>query len=403
MNPQVLAILPMLYMLSHPMAGDTPRHMTPGARDWGKVSVVRNAIQRYAPNLADFSKFPRVGDERGDRSEIERFMIGSFALTPGQGQTIAKDIPVGDPWLSMAINLRGELNGAVGAAGTVVADAPTTLLKVALTTDLDKDVVEGGVSARALYRHAQFQYGTAGELVAPTVVASTVTPFNAVITIPFIDERLLVPEDTILDTRRYNTVSVTLTTGLLGDIVTGAANVTLQNVFADIEVMRLSPRVPLPLDVVKALAYYKQFAPMVPAGEVSFNLDRIPTLAYKRLYWMATSGASAGVAFTGTGSNAVIDTVKVASNRRDHFGSAIAPMSRRVLQHDNKLDYSVETWPTGWYVADFVRDRSALSALASGDLSVLQQIFAYQGGLPGTPQVSTFMSGLQKLRGERGR
>jgi hypothetical protein len=402
-GPEAGALL-MLYALAHPMAGDEVHHLVPGARDFGRVSVVRPMVERYAPSLGHpWSNFPLVGDERGDRAEIERIMVGSFPLNIGNPTIVTREFPVGDPWLAMSINLRGQLNSVAAASGTVVADAPTPLWRLALTTDLDKDIIEGGVSVRALYRFAQLMYGTAGELVAPVVTSSTVTDFNVVLTIPFCDWHLLVPEDSILDTRRYNTITLTITTGLITDIVTTPVNTTLQTCVADIEVMRLSPRVPLPLDVVKVLQYFKQFAPLTPAADTFQNLDRVPTLAMKRLGWFMSSGSTAGVAFTGTGSNAVLDTVRVSSNRRDHFGNSVSGISRRVLQNANKLDYSIETWPTGWYWGDFVLDHSLLSALATGDLSTLQQFFAYQGGLPGTPQLSTLLNGVQKLRGQRGR
>lgn len=346
---------------------------------------------------------PLIGSERGDRAEIERVPLQTVALTAGQPTVISRELIVGDPWLALRLNLRGQLNGAVGAAGTVVADAPLQLWALALTSDVDRDVIEPSVSARALYRYNQFINGTAGELVAPTVVASTVTDFNVVLTVPFVDERLVSPMDSVFDTRRYQTVVLTITTGVLGDIVTGAANVTLQAVNVDIEIIRVSPRVPLPVGVAKVLPFYKRHAPIVPAADTIIHLDRIPTLSDKRLAFFASSGSTSGVPFTGPGSNAVVDTIRVSSNLRDHVGSAVGGgLSRRTIQGGNKEDYSIETWPTGWYVADFVLDGSLWSSLATGDKSVLQAILGYQSGLPGTPQVSLLVAGSQKLRGTEG-
>jgi len=157
--------------------------------------------------------------------------------------------------------------------------------------------------------------------------------------------------------------------------------------------------------VVKALPFYKRYAAQTPPNDTILNLDRVPTLAMKRLLWFASASTDvvAGVPFTGTGVDTVIDTFRVSSNRRDHFGSAVGGISRRVLRGDNKLDYKVETYPSGWNIYDTVLDRSLMSALATGDLSVLQSILTYQGGLPATPQVSVLEAGIQKLRGTRGR
>lgn len=367
---------------------------------------LRRAMQRLGiKHFADWNNLPMVGDERGDRAELERVMIGQFSLTSGVATTITKDIPVGDPWLILTINLRGQLNSVAAPTGTVVTDAPMQLWKLALTTDLDKDVVEASTEVRALFRYAQFLQGTQGDITTPVITASTVTDFNVAVQILMVDPRMMVPEDTILDTRRYNTITLTITTGQLTDIVVTPVNITLQNTFADIAFLRVSPRVPMPLDIVKSLSTYKRYAPLVPPNDFVTNLDRIPTLAVKRYLWFASAGTQvvAGAPFTGAGVDTVLDTFRVSSNIRDHFGSAIGGYSRRVLRNDNKLDYSIETWPTGWFVDDMVLDKSILSALATGNLSVLQSILTYQSGLPSTPQVSIFQAGLSKLRGVRAR
>lgn len=354
------------------------------------------------PPMREWGNLPLAGSGKGDRAEIERIYVGTFALNQGQPNIFSRELPIGDPWVALRLNLRGQLVCVASPTGTVVADAPTTLWQIALTTDIDRDVVEPSVSARALYRYAQFMSGTAGELVAPVQTASTTTDFNAVITIPFSDNMVRNPNDTILDTRRYQSVTLTITQGVLADIVTSATNTTLANTFVDIEVVRVSPRVPMPLNVAKALPFFKRHAPIVPATDTFVNLDRIPTLAIKRLAWLCTTGSTAGTPFTGTGSNGCIDTIRVSSNLRDHFGSAMGGVTRRTLQGGNKDDYGIETWPTGWFVADFCRDFSNNSALATGDKSMLQALFTYFA-TPATPQVSTLVAGIQKLRGTEGR
>lgn len=355
----------------------------------------------------DWLKIPLVGhSERGDRAELERVMVGTFPLTQSQANIITREFPVGDPWHTMSLNLRGELLAGGAPTGTIKADAPLQLWQIALTTDLDKDVVEPQVSARPLFRYAQFMEECSGDLTAPTVPGGgATTSFNSNVLLIFSDPRLLIPEDSILDTRRYNTITLTIFEGAITDIVTTPVQLTLQNTFVDIEVLRVSPRVPLPLNVVKVLPFYKRYAPLTPPNDTITNLDRVPTLAMKRLLWFASAGTDviAGVPFTGGGVDTVIDTFRISSNRRDHFGSAVGGVSRRVLRGDNKLDYKVETYPAGWNTADICLDKSLNSALATGDLSVLQSILLYQGGLPATPQVSIFQAGVQKLRGTRGR
>ena len=360
--------------------------------------------------LRDFDRIPLIGSEKGDRAEIERIFAGTFTLPAGQPTIISRELPVGDPWLAMRINLRGQIVGAAGAAGTVLSDGPLKLWQLALTTDIDRDVIEPSVSAVALWNYAKFLNGTSGDIVAPTVVAATTTDFNAVVTIPFADPLMAVPMDSVLDTRRYNSVTLTITTGVITDIIDSAtlANATLGTCFADIEIVRVSPRVPLPLTTAKILPFYKRHAAIVPAADTFINLDRIPTLAIKRICVRTAGGAGvaaavAGVPFSGTGVNTILDTMRVSSNYRDHFGSALGGVSRRTLQGGNKENYACEAaWPAGWYVADFVLDGSNWSALATGDKSVLQAIFSYQAAPPANIQLAALVAGVQKLRGAEG-
>src|SRR5258708_448571 len=98
---------PSLYELAHPMSGDASMHAIPGAKNFGPSRISR-AIRRYAPHLGvPWSKFPRLGDERGDRAEIERFNLPSFPCNIGNAIVITKDIPVGGPLLALAINPPG--------------------------------------------------------------------------------------------------------------------------------------------------------------------------------------------------------------------------------------------------------------------------------------------------------
>lgn len=364
----------------------------------------------FTRRMLSFDNLNRIGSEKGDRAEIERINGGTYALPTGQPTIISRDLPVGDPWLVMRLNLRGQLRDpGVPATGTIVPDAPLGLFNIALTTDIDRDVVEPSVSARALYRYNQFLYGTAGAMTAAVLPNTNTTLFNAVIDIPFVDPLLRIPMDTVLDTRRYNAVTLTVTTGAIADVIdTPAATTVLESCFVDIEIVRVSPRVPMPLTVGKALPFFKRHAPIVPPGETLVNLDRVPTLAIKRLCVFtsnAAAGANAprpGIPFTGLGVNTMIAGLRVSSNFRDHFGSAAGGVLPALIQAGNKLDYSVETWPAGWYVVDFNLEKSLWNALATGDKSTLQAIFTWQAGLANVLQESTLVAGIQKLRSAAG-
>lgn len=381
-----------------------------GAHNHGYYEGEAKPGSGFTRRMLTFDNLNRIGSEKGDRAEIERINGGTYALPTGQPTIISRDLPVGDPWLIMRLNLRGQLRDpGVPATGTIVPDAPLGLFNLALTTDIDRDVIEPSVSARALYRYNQFLYGTAGAMTAAVLPNTNTTLFNAVIDIPFVDPLLRIPMDTVLDTRRYNAVTLTVTTGAIADVIdTPAATTVLESCFVDIEIVRVSPRVPMPLTVAKALPFFKRHAPIVPMGETIINLDRVPTLAIKRLCTLTSNGAAGptaprpGVPFTGSGVNTMLAGLRVSSNFRDHFGSSMGGVNPVLLQAGNKVDYSIETWPAGWYVVDFNLEKSLWNALATGDKSTLQEIFTWNAGLANVLQASTLVAGIQKLRSAAG-
>jgi len=361
-------------------------------------------------SLLSFDSLSRIGSEKGDRAEVERINAGTFALPIGQPTIISKELPVGDPWLIMRLNLRGQLRDpGVPATGTIVPDAPLGLFELSLQTDMDRDVIEPSVSARAFYRYNQFLNGVAGALTAAVLPNTNTTLFNAVVDIPFIDPLMRIPMDTVLDTRRYNAVTLTITTGAIANIInTPAATTVLEACFADIEIVRVSPRVPLPLTVVKALPFYKRHAAIVPAAATTFDLDRIPTLGVKRYCAFTANGAAGpnapivGVPFTGLGVNTMNGGLRISSNFRDHFGSSLGGVNPVTHQAGSMNDYSIAAWPAGWYVVDFCLEKSNWNALATGDKSTLQAIFTWQAGLANVLQASMFVAGYQKLRSVAG-
>jgi hypothetical protein len=66
------------------------------------------------------------------------------------------------------------------------------------------------------------------------------------------------------------------------------------------------------------------------------------------------------------------------------------------------MDYSIEAWPAGWYVADFMLEKSTWNALATGDKSTLESRYVYQGAGANVQQLSVFVAGLQMLRKSEG-
>jgi len=78
-------------------------------RKSGRHSLAQAMRDMGIENLQrDWKKIPLVGhSERGDRAELERVMVGTFPLNQGQANIITREFPVGDPWHTMSLNLRG--------------------------------------------------------------------------------------------------------------------------------------------------------------------------------------------------------------------------------------------------------------------------------------------------------
>jgi hypothetical protein len=212
--------------------------------------------------------------------------------------------------------------------------------------------------------------------------------------------------DTVLDTRRYNAVTLTINVGGIADVInTPAATTVLENCNVDIEIVRVSPRVPLPFTTAKSLPYFKRHAAIIPPGATFVDLDRVPTLAIKRILTFTSNGVAgplapiAGVPFTGAGVNTMLAAKSVISNFRVHFGAPAGGVLPVTLQAGNMMDYRVAAWPAGWYVADFCLEKSIFNALATGDKSQLQAVYVWNAGLANVLQASVLVAGLQKLMG----
>jgi hypothetical protein len=367
---------------------------------------IRKALARYgASGLTDYRRLPWAGDEKGDRGELERFMVGTFPLTVGEVTTITAEFRLGDPWLTMGLQLRGELlGGSVTPTGTINGWGANVLWQIAMQTDLDGYIIEPFVSMRALsnYQALAVEAATSGA-VNPTVPGiGAVTTFAGGSTIFFVDPLLRNQEDSILDTRRYAKITLQIKSGTLADLINPSTNITMQNLMAEISLLRVSPRVPLPPGVAKVLNHYKSYPRVLPLnGQTVLSLDKIPTLAIKRIMFFNTAVDATDTQWSGDAVGTILDTLRIVSNKRVHLGSDVGGVTRRILFNENTSDYHISLG-NAIQVFDACLDKSLLSALPTGDLSRLDAEFTYQTPIPAVASIWTLQNGVQKLRGTRG-
>lgn len=322
---------------------------------------------------------------RRDLEIINHFR--SQALTAGGNTVLGRDFPLGEGWYRLV--LRGNIVVVIGTGAGPVAEGELLVFKsIKLRTSAGEVLVD--LPARALYKIAAVKAGTPPRKDAIAAASAT---YSVDIPIYFADSRMSVPEDTILDTSRYNGLTLEITTGTVADLFTapGTATATF-NLDAEIERTKgpLPPKAK-PMFFVQYAAAQSQDA----FTQAFIEMERAPDLAYKRLYAHASSSGTSGGVFTGANA----DDVQNLESIVDQSGDIVRERIHEMIQNFNKNDYSLESVLAGITVFDFVRDGSINSALYSGDRSRLQYKWTNKAGVAANDIVSLAFEGIRGLKG----
>lgn len=323
--------------------------------------------------------------KRRDLEIISHFR--TQALTVNGPSVLGRDFPLGEGWYTLM--LRFGFVVVIGTGAGPVAEGELLAIKnVQLRTSAGEVVVN--LPGRALFKMAVARYGA---IPRKDAIAAASATYYVDIPIPFVDKRMNIPEDTILDTSRYNALTLEITMGGLADLFTAPGTATL-SLTLDAEIERTKGVLPPKARPIFHIQY--SYAPPIDANVQTFiDLERSPDMAYKRLFCHACSSGTAGTIFSGANA----DDVQNLESIRDQSGDIVRERIHEMIQNQNKRDYSLETVLAGITIVDFVQDGSINSALYPGDRSRLQYVWTNKAGVAANDIVSVAYEAIRGLKG----
>jgi hypothetical protein len=321
-------------------------------------------------------------------------LIRNRALSIGTRSGFSDELAVGEGWYR--VDVRIAIIFVVGTGTTAIAEGELQFVKN-VTLRSDRGEYIANIPGRALYKIAHTKTGAAPDKDAIAAASAT---YMVNLPIYFCEHERLGfprPEDTILDTKRYSSLTLEVQLGTVADLLTtvGTSSVTAA---LDLDVVRTKG--PLPQDakgndLVRPMGYtYHDVRPPVDASTLtSILLERAADLLVRRYYLFSVTGGTTGVPFSGVASNAIVDIFSI----KDQSGYVYKDRIFRMIQNDNKNYFSIEAWPVGLIVIDFVQDRSMQSALITAGKSLLNATWSNQGSPGAGSLVSCVTEGIRRL------
>lgn len=301
--------------------------------------------------------------------------------------TLGRNFPLSQGWFSVMFRIN--LTVTIGTGAGPITEGELAIIKsINLRTDKN-EVLISNVPGRGIFKQAIPKFGTTPSKTAIAAASGTYTIDLPVI---FSDPGTMRPYDSILDTSRYQTMTLEVILGGVADLFTapGTASVTAT---LDMVVHRTKEVLPIEARPI----WYRQLIDMPPISPTSatfIDIERSSDLGIARLFIWTSSTATAGVEWSGTASNVIMAEV----NLRDSANFIIQDRSADLIQSDNKTTYSLETIVAGMFLIDFVSmTGSNLDTIFTGDLARLQFSWANRAGVVATDQVTLMVEGLRKL------
>ena len=306
------------------------------------------------------------------------------------GKTVFSDpLPVGEAWYRMQVRINEIF--VVGTGTTPITEGELNFIKnIFIKTDRGEIVCN--LPARALYKIASFKAG----IVAPRkdAIAAASATYSVNLPIWFADHIRLMdrPEDTVLDTKRYSSLTVEVVLGTVADLLTtvGTSSVTAT---LDLEVIRTKGLMHKNGEPVAVIAYdYRN--PVDASVTQQVLLERAQDLALKRLFIHASTGGTASVPFSGVNSDAIQNIVQV----KDQSGFIVKDRIHRMIQESNQVDFQLESIITGMETLDFCQEGSLQAALSTAGKSLLQYQWTNQAGVAANSIVTVAQEGIRSLK-----
>ncbi len=318
-------------------------------------------------------------------------VVAAQALNVGGRTIISNALPLGEGWYAMT--LRFAIVFTVGTAAGITAGSDYELRvirMIQLRTDKGELIVN--LPGRALHKIAWIKAGTEPYRDIFAAVGAPTTYFVH-IPIFFADPHAARPEDTVLDTSRYNSVTLDISMGPATDL-TNVVGTGTYTATVDVDLIRSKGPLDAQAKPVAHMSYdYRQ--PVDANVNTVIDLERSTDLWLRRLYVHSTVAGlplNNGQPFWGTNSDAIQNIVDV----RDQSGFIVQQRIHQIIQMENKTQYGLDSYAddvaapannhgvamVGWETHDFMAgDDSVNSALFTGNKSVLQYRWTNQAGV----------------------
>lgn len=314
-------------------------------------------------------------------------VIKAAPVNVNGGTQFKSEFPMGPGYYRLDIKLNFALTIGTGS-GPVAEGILKFIRQINLATSLGETIVNN-VPGRALFKSAIAKIGAVPRY--DEIAAATAT-YRVNIPIFFADPLAQRPEDTVLDTSRYTSITLDILTGPLSDLL-GTVGTAALAVTADIIVWRSKGRWPADAGII-GYPYYSVLGTVDASSKTEVDLERATDLRYKRLTLHSSTSGVSGMPFYGTNSDAILNRLSVSDSDDAYCKETIWAH----MQDANKEDYGVETVPAGIATVDFCKDGSNLSALYSGDKSQLKLNWDNQGGVGANSIVSVLAEGYRSLK-----
>jgi hypothetical protein len=315
-----------------------------------------------------FATAPSSGFPGRGYMELANILTGGVINLNGT-TTFGKDFPLGEGWFKMLLRFNHSLT--IGTGTTPIAESELLIIKnILLKTD--RGEILCNLPGRAIYKIAVYQLSQAPNKNA---MAAATAVYRVTLPITFVDMDMNRPVDTIVDTARYNSLTLQVTYGGVVDLLGTPGTASLATTL-DVEVERTLGRLPPKGKPIFHINYDSR-QPVDANSITLIDLERSADMSIKRLYVHSCTGGTAGVAWSGVNSDAIQNIITIKDQNRFIQKERVHAM----IQDNNKLDAWLEAIISGVEVFDFVRDRSITSALSTGNKSVLQYTWTNQAGV----------------------
>lgn len=281
-----------------------------------------------------------------------RRKLGSIAW--GENEVKSFDLPRNYAYQKLLLYLTASITVAAGGA-TAFAEGAWKLIKNISIVGNGKDVI-WYIDGAALARYGHLFRGVVSASAVPNAEGAA-QAMNSFMILDFAMLRSIKPIDTILNAFAYSTLELRITWGSKSDMYSAnTANVTINSAKLNLETLEsIGNQGGM---IAKVFTLEKE----VTATSSDFSLSIPVRNAYRGFLIRAE--------VDGNPSDAVINSLKIASGADTFVFTDWA-----VLRNDNKLDFDLETMPTGYAFVDFCPDGYLSEALATQKMANLDIVF----------------------------